>query len=316
MTALYRARIGPIHSAYYLPLLTRFEAAGRANLSWNWAAAGCTLSWMIFRDMWGAALVYWAAVFLAAVLLLVLDVWLFQWPPVALGGTVLVLTVVLPGLWGNAIFYAKCRKDLARAVARTRTLQQACEQLSQSASSRQRLIRVLLGNLALGGVVALLVGFTSAKNASNLIASSQGRTLATTPFIIKSVTPDQAVASAASSPELPTSQSAQVAAITVSAVSAPAPQVAASSASQPEAAKTSAPGFYLNVGLFADAHNAQRVQSNLLAAGLSVMAQEVQVNRQSLTRVRVGPFASEAQAKAVMHKIHTLKLEAALVKPS
>ena len=57
-TALYRAAIGDISNGYYLPRFTRFEAADRPGLSWNWAAALNTLNWLMFRQLWQAALVY------------------------------------------------------------------------------------------------------------------------------------------------------------------------------------------------------------------------------------------------------------------
>ena len=60
--ALSRAALGPVHPDYYLPVFARFESAGRASPSWNWAACLCTFNGMLFRQLWGAALVYAGAV--------------------------------------------------------------------------------------------------------------------------------------------------------------------------------------------------------------------------------------------------------------
>ena len=57
-SALYRAAIGPIRTDHYLRLFTHFEAADRPGIHWNWAASLCTLNWMAFRRLWGAALAY------------------------------------------------------------------------------------------------------------------------------------------------------------------------------------------------------------------------------------------------------------------
>ncbi|OZA56722.1 MAG: hypothetical protein B7X79_09705 [Acidovorax sp. 17-64-282] len=61
LTALYSAALGPVHLSRYLPIFARFDEAGRTTTSWNWAASLCTLNWMVFRQLWGAALVYVAA---------------------------------------------------------------------------------------------------------------------------------------------------------------------------------------------------------------------------------------------------------------
>ena len=69
LDTLYRAAIGPMQADYYLPILSRFETYGRASPSWNWAAFGITLNWMLFRGLWWPAVVYLAAL-AAAVLAL------------------------------------------------------------------------------------------------------------------------------------------------------------------------------------------------------------------------------------------------------
>jgi cell division septation protein DedD len=75
------------------------------------------------------------------------------------------------------------------------------------------------------------------------------------------------------------------------------------------------PGYYINVGLFADENNALKVHTKLQAAGLPVVIQNVRLRDQTLLRVRVGPFANRVQAQATLAKIHVLKLDATLVKP-
>lgn len=165
MTTLYSAAVGPIGNDYYLPLFSRFEAAGQATLSWNLSACLYSINWMIFRRLWGPAGVF-AGAMLGALLLAALGLLVFAWPPELIWQLLLAclaLGMLACGLWGNALLYRRCRRAMMTAVAENKTLVQACAQLSQTASTRRRFIRVLLANallLALAGVIYLqLVGF-------------------------------------------------------------------------------------------------------------------------------------------------------------
>jgi len=70
---------------------------------------------------------------------------------------------------------------------------------------------------------------------------------------------------------------------------------------------------FVNVGLFAQATNAEQVHARLAAAGLPAVSDQINnAQGQQRTRVRVGPFASRAQAQAVVGQIKALKLDAVL----
>jgi cell division septation protein DedD len=71
-----------------------------------------------------------------------------------------------------------------------------------------------------------------------------------------------------------------------------------------------APGFYINVGLFAVPANAARVQQKLETAKLPVLADSIQSPKGTLIRVRVGPFTNQAKAQAAAKRIRALKLAA------
>jgi len=146
-TALYRAAIGPVNADYYLPIFTRFEATNRAGVSWNWAASLYTLNWMAFRGLWLAALVYAATMGGMAILV-------FQFPDAVEVRVLLVLGVlslVVPGVIGNALFHAESRKKMAHALSVSSTLAQACAMLNRQAGSRRRFIWLALLNVALAG---------------------------------------------------------------------------------------------------------------------------------------------------------------------
>lgn len=68
--------------------------------------------------------------------------------------------------------------------------------------------------------------------------------------------------------------------------------------------------YYLNSGLYAQADNAQRVTRRLREAGQPVFTQLLESRQGEVTRIRVGPFDSRAQAEAAASKIQGMKLEA------
>jgi hypothetical protein len=107
--ALYRAATGPVNADYYLPIFTRFEAAGRVSPSWNWAASLYTLNWLLFRKLWLAAGIYGVAA-LGTVLVL------FQFPDA------LELSLLLAGAWAAALLSTSYRQKMAQALSSSPSL--------------------------------------------------------------------------------------------------------------------------------------------------------------------------------------------------
>ena len=210
MTALSRLALGPVNTAYYMAVFERFDNTGRTTTNWNWAACLATLNWMLFRQLWTPALVYLAAAEGLALIVYGIGRTFLQWPPgVELGvlGAFAMLAFAVPGLYGNAILYADIRKRVARALAASRTLPEACVLLEKQASSRKRLQALVLANLVLVAAAAL---------AYLVWAPSDTKPLALEP----AVTVAQATA-AASRPSA--AASAPAAAITAALSPAPAP---------------------------------------------------------------------------------------------
>ena len=120
MAAMSRLALGPVNTDYYLKVFERFDDTGRTTTTWNWAACLCTLNWMLFRQLWGAALVYVAAAEGLALIVFGVGRSFLHWPVgIELGvlGAFAVLAFAVPGLNGNAILYADIRKRIARALA-------------------------------------------------------------------------------------------------------------------------------------------------------------------------------------------------------
>lgn len=323
-TALYRAAIGPISRDYYLPIFTRFEAADRSGPSWNWSAGLYTLNWLLFRQLEAAALIYGAAVLCALLVVFGIDALLPNFSAVqglSLGLVLGVLFFVLPGVFGNALLHAACRKKMEHALAASKTLKEACAMLESLASSRRRFIWLVLANLLLACVAAAAyIAFQSIGTPTHRAATAKPVPPTATdnlkkPVPITVTTPAApasqvlAVVTAASSAPLPPS-AASAPAAPVASTSTPAAATPASVPAQPAAV---APRYYINVGLFAQSSNARKAHAKLIDAGLVSVRQAVKSRQGKLIRVRVGPFDSRAQADAAAEKIHALQLDAIVI---
>jgi DedD protein len=71
-----------------------------------------------------------------------------------------------------------------------------------------------------------------------------------------------------------------------------------------------APGYYINVGLFAVPTNGSNAYQKLKDAGLPAFTEILETNTGKLTRVRVGAYATRAKANVAAKKIRSLKLDA------
>lgn len=351
-TALYRAALGPVHTAHYLAVFERFDEAGRASPEWNGAAGLLTLNWMVFRQLWRAALLYLTCTGGLAALAVVLGRHFLQWPSsVEWGvlGTLLLLSIVIPGAYGNAILHADIRRRMTRAVGAARTVREACATLEKQASSKRRLwVLVAVNGLLALAAAAFCLGLkpdmpavlTEAPEARAIPVPAEPDMPAA-----DSTPPVQPVA--VSLPPVEPVPAPEPAPVIVSppVVAAPGPTVVpdppvlpalpptASPAPAtpipapvrtPAPAKTEAPrepgvdvpqAHGINVGLFADPANADRALARLVEAGFPAILQDVERPKGKLTRVRVGPFAGRAQADEAAARIRAMGLDAVVFAP-
>ena len=313
-TALYRAALGPVNVGRYLSVFARFDEAGRAGPGWNWAAALLTLNWLVFRQLWGAALVYVAAVEGLALLVLGLGRDWMASPSLAewgFLGAIFVLSCLIPGVYGNAWLHADTRRRMTRAVRVARTVREACAALAQRASSRKRLwvlavINAVLAAAAVGAYWGLSHWVSEQRPPPAPIVPVPVAPLPpAAPISAPSFAPAPPPIEAASTPPSPPATLVPVAPEVPAVVPAPAPTPA-----PVPARPVPLEGFAINVGLFADATNADRVLTRLLDAGLPAFIQVVDSPNGQRTRVRVGPFASRAQADEAAVRIRALGLDA------
>lgn len=374
-TALYRAAVGDVNSAYYLPLFARFEAADRPGLSWNGAAALYTLNWLAFRQLWHAALVYAGVLVSLALGIFGIGRLVFQFSDTtqwALVGALVLLSVLLPGLGGNAVLHSATRKRMAAALKATHTVAEACTFLSRKAPTRQSLIAQMVANALVLALLAYAwvqfegwapapVPTPTAADARNIAV---GRTIdvsvppAPTPEVAASAPAPAPLGTASAVPPTPQTQASASVTAPARVEAASAPRAAASAAPRATAtppapaavaprASSSAPGkiiilsrpvaaesataragaantataaasapvaqalrYVVNVGLFAQENNARNALTQLTDADLPASTQTVRTSQGTRTRVRVGPFETEAEAERVADKVRAMGLDA------
>jgi len=329
LEALYRAAIGPMRAGYYLPILTRFEAYGRAGPRWNWAACGITLNWMLFRGLWLPAVLYLSA--LAAAALGLAAGMALAAPPVAesvqwsLWAALLTMALLVPGFFGNAWLYRVYRQRLDKALASTHNLKDACMLLARQSSSRPRLMAIALANLVLASL--LFVGSLTPDlhkrvwpRASGEIAgvaapateAAPDRDATAAPDRDATAAPDRDATAAAAPPVAPAAVPEPAPAATATAAASAPAQATAAEPQPPEPAP--AERYLINVGLFAQQDNALRTHATLQQAGLPAISESVQTRNGLRTRVRVGPFATREQAAAAAGKVRALQLDAVVIR--
>ncbi len=269
-----------------------------------------------------------------------------QW---VLFGLWLAVAVAVPGLWGNRWFHQHCRKRMDAALAAQADVALACADLAAHSSPRKRammIVGVQVGLLLAMALAAMqfsallhgpgfpLVGASPSPQTASGKVKELGEVLpalavpasapsaAVAPASAASAT--SAVAQVATPVAMPASRPTSSASAASSAPASAVP-VAKKPVTQPvTAAKTeplkapSSPNvtalttkrYGVNVGLFANPENAQSAQSKLDGAGLPVLRDTLNMPRGPRFRVRVGPFAAQAEADAAVTRIRALGLDA------
>ena len=319
-TLLYRALIGPLHTDYYLQQFARFDAAGKASITWHWPAFFATLGWLAFRRMWGEALVFAALSLTTALVLFGAMPLVYGTSPellwVLLALYLLMLTM-LPALWANAVYYRHCNRRVTQALVAAADIRQTCERLAAHSSNWRRgwiaaAVTALVW-LVVGAVVAWWVAATGAALAPT-VRTATVRPAASAPQPMASAAPT--IAASASQPAAASSASAPVSA---PAAMAPVPHAEPKVPAKPKAAASAVPAskqgkFIVAVGQFAQEQNASRAYDKLEAAGMPVHSNTVQTPTGTLQLIRVGPYKTRKDAGAAAQQIKALGLPAVVMK--
>ena len=120
----WRAAIGPKNTDYYL---SRFEArhASGAAARWHWPAFFVTFYWLLYRKLWGWALLYFIAPYIVLFMLGILAAVAGDSGARFVGPLWILATLgffVGPPLVANQVYFARCRAliERQRSVARSR----------------------------------------------------------------------------------------------------------------------------------------------------------------------------------------------------
>ena len=288
------------------------------------------LGWLLYRQLWGAAGEF--ALLLAAWAAVGGGLWWVSgaWPlgvRVGLVLALLLLVFLVPGLFGSALLHAQVRQRMISAVEQSATIDAACELLQSRGHLQRRRGAWAVAGLLLGaGAMAWALWAWTANPADPpappLAAPSQPAvpvpasppqppTLLAEPNPAASEPPDSKASLAEAIPAMPASASPTATPAAESAeIGAPAAAVAAVAD-----VRARVQGFGVSVGLFAVADNAERAAAALAGAGLPVISDPIESARGPMTRVRVGPFETRAQAESAAERVRALGLEARVYAP-
>ena len=157
---LYRAAVGERKAHYYLPLFQRFDQPGSKRVSWNWSAFFVSFFWMLYRRMYGAALLYW-----------------FAWPIVMamLGGLIsallgplaggiafallIVAQLLLVPMFANALYHWHIRNRIRSAAGGAASHEAVVERLGRHSGGAPAVVAIaaVFGVAYIGIVAAIAI---------------------------------------------------------------------------------------------------------------------------------------------------------------
>ena len=300
MQVLYKAAVGSQGQDYYLTQFARFDLAGKTSITWHWPACLSTLNWLAWRGMWSATLLFAALCLSLGLLVFGIGRLVFDFSAaseLALLALCLGLVFVLPGLFGNAVYYRFAKRRIEAALAACATVDEACESLASQAGSNRRWFVLAATNSSLIVVVGLFAWLLTSSSAVEQASVAAPASPVPTHPVMTTPTPvlvQTDMPSTAPTPSAPTA--------------APTPTLPSS------AAATAEFRFALQVGAFASENNARKAQAKLQAAGFKAYTEVFETRQGKRIRVRVGPFATRAEAQQAAPRIKELELPALLVK--
>lgn len=160
--ALYVAAVGEAKTDYYVPRFQAFDAKGKAGISWHWPAFLVTLPWLLWRQMWGMAGLYFVLPTIVLMLVGALAALLGPAGPFVSGllylATILAMWVV-PGLYGNAWYYGHCNDQIKAVTRRQKPLELQIAELEKKGGTSWIGLGLYLGLCVLGTV---LIGILAA----------------------------------------------------------------------------------------------------------------------------------------------------------
>lgn len=153
----WRAAIGPNNTDYYL---SRFESLfnGEGGGRWHWPAFFMTFWWLLYRKLWGWALLYFLAPW---IVLLPIGLAAGAMGPAGaafVGATWLLFvgaTWFMPPLVANRLYYARCRHLISRQRSTARSREQFLAQV-EARGGTSMIAAIVLGIFMVIAVIGML----------------------------------------------------------------------------------------------------------------------------------------------------------------
>ena len=157
---LLDAAIGPVNKSYYRPKFDRF-AAGQGSVSWNWPAFFVTIFWMLYRRMYGYALLVWFVLPMIFVIVAAI-IGGISGDPAVYGGTYYLLWMVfgfiLIPMFANRLYYRHATKKIARAKALFSNEEDQLREVYRTGGTGGAgiIVAVVFGGVMLVGILAAI----------------------------------------------------------------------------------------------------------------------------------------------------------------
>ncbi len=157
---IYKAVIGPKNQDKYLHYFLGADRLGRAPVSWHWPALFVTLSWLLYRKMWLAALVYFLLPYLVLIPLSIAAAAMGSASNFAAYAYVIFIAAlfIVPSMYAKAAYYKHCKRKIAQVQKGTSDPQRQLGELTgRGGTSNIVLILVLIfGSIFVIGMVAAI----------------------------------------------------------------------------------------------------------------------------------------------------------------
>jgi type II secretory pathway pseudopilin PulG len=130
---------------YYLRHFQRFDAKGKAGISWHWPAFFVTFLWLLYRKMWLHSLLEWLLPLIMIIPAAIIAAVLGEQGVYVAVLLYIAVVSLLPPLFANALYYKHCKKKIAESRASSTDLQWQLGQLSgKGGTSNAIMIFVLI----------------------------------------------------------------------------------------------------------------------------------------------------------------------------
>jgi type II secretory pathway pseudopilin PulG len=145
LTNFYKAIIGPKNQDYYLRHFSRFDAKGKAGITWHWPAFFVTFLWLLYRKMWLHALLEWLLPLIMLIPAVIIAAVLGEQGVYVAIPLYIVVVSLLPPMFANALYYRHCKNKIAESRASSTDIQWQLGQLSgKGGTSNAIMIFVLI----------------------------------------------------------------------------------------------------------------------------------------------------------------------------